>query len=125
MLLGSIIFAFLHMMKEFFLNGKMTYSQRLAIIYLIHKKGEKNDFKNYRPISFTNTDYRIIAFIFAQRLQKIIYKQIGTEQTAYVKGRFIGINARFILDIFEYCENNNENGILSYLDFEEAFDSVE
>jgi hypothetical protein len=37
----------------------------------------------------------------------------------------IGINARFILDIFEYCENNNENGILLFLDFEKAFDSVE
>ena len=26
----------------------------------------------YRPISLTNTDYKSIAFIFAQRLQKII-----------------------------------------------------
>jgi exonuclease III len=116
---------FYNMMKEIFLNGKMTHSQRLAVISLIHKKGERNDLKNYRPISLTNTDYKIIAFIFALRLQKIIHKQIGTEQTAYVKGRFIGINARFILDIFEYCENNNENGILLFLDFEKAFDSVE
>ena len=85
----------------------------------------KNDLKNYRPISLTNTDYKIIAFIFARRLQTFISKQIGNEQTAYIKGRYIGINARFILDIFEYCENFNKEGILLFLDFEKAFDSVE
>ena len=58
-------------------------------------------------------------------MQKIIYKQKGQEQTAYIKGRYIGINARFILDIFNYCENNNKEGVLLFLDFEKAFDSVE
>ena len=58
-------------------------------------------------------------------MQKIIHKQIGQEQTAYIKGRYIGINARFILDIFNYCENNNKEGVLLFLDFEKAFDSVE
>ena len=79
----------------------------------------------YNSISLTNTDYKIIAFIFAPRLQKIIYKQIGQEQTAYVKGRYIGINARFIMDIFNYCENNKKEGVLLFWDFEKAFDSVE
>lgn len=73
----------------------------------------------------TNTDYKIIAFIFARRLQKVIDEYISNEQTAYIKGRFIGTNARLILDIFEYCENNNQEGLLLFLDFEKAFDSVE
>ena len=77
--------------------------------------------KNYRPISLT----KIIAFIFARRLQKVIDEYISNEQTAYIKGRFIGTNARLILDIFEYCENNNQEGLLLFLDFEKAFDSVE
>ena len=81
--------------------------------------------KNYRPISLTNTDYKIITFIFARRLQVVIDDYIGNEQTAYIKGRFIGINARLILDIFEYCENSNQEGLLLFLDFEKAFYSVE
>ena len=81
--------------------------------------------KNYRPISLTNTDYKIIAFVFARRLQTIIDKLISNSQTAYVKGRFIGLNARLILDIFDFCEENNCDGILLFLDFEKAFDSVE
>ena len=42
-----------------------------------------------------------------------------------MKGRYIGINARTILDIYEYCENNNIDGSLIFLDFEKAVDSVE
>ena len=73
----------------------------------------------------TKTDYKIIAFIFARRLQLVIDNYIGNEQIAYIKGRFIGINARLILDIFEYCENSNREGLLLYLHSEKAFDSVE
>ena len=97
----------------------------MAVVSLIHKKGDKTDLKNYRPLSLTNVDYKIIATIFAHRLQKVIDKLIGKEQSAYIKGRYIGDNARLILDIFEYCEDFNENGILLFLDFEKAFDSVE
>ena len=106
-------------------NDEMSYTQRLSIITLIHKKGDKNLLKNYRPIRLTNTDYKIIAFVFARRLQKILNNYIGEEQSAYIKGRFIGENARLILDIFDYCENENKDGILLFLDFEKAFDSVE
>lgn len=77
---------FYNMLKEIFLNGKMTFSQRLSVISLIHKKGRKNDLQNYRPTSLINTDYKIIAIIFARRLQNFISKQIGNELTAYIKG---------------------------------------
>ena len=103
-------------------NGEMTFSQRLAAISLIHKKGEKNVLQNYRPISLMNTDYKIITIIFAERLQKIIHKQIGNEQTAYIKGQFISTNARLI---FDYCETYNKEDVLLFLDFEKAFDSAE
>ena len=86
---------------------------------------DRKDLKNYRPLSLTNTDYKIVAFIFARRLQKIIDGLIGNEQSAYIKGRFIGENARWLLDVFEYCENTNNEGILLMLDFEKAFDAVE
>ena len=103
----------------------LSYSQRMSVITLLFKKGDKNLLGNYRPISLTNTDYKIVAFIFAKRLQKVLDSIISQNQSAYVKGRFIGINARLIIDIFEYCENLGEESILLFLDFHKAFDSVE
>lgn len=50
---------------------------------------------------------------------------ISKNQSGYIKGRYIGNNARLILDIFEYCENTNTEGILLFADFQKAFDSVE
>ena len=43
-------------LKEIMTNGEMTFSQRLAAISLIHKRGEKNVLQNYRTISVMNTD---------------------------------------------------------------------
>ena len=103
----------------------LSYSQRMSVITLLFKKGDKNLLGNYRPISLTNTDYKIVAFIFAKRPQKVLDSIISQNQSAYVKGRFIGINARLIIDIFEYCENLGEESILLFLDFHKAFDSVE
>lgn len=112
-------------LNEIFQRGEMAYSQRISVISLIYKKGEKDSLKNYRPISLTDTDYKIIAFTFAKRLQTILTELISEQQTASIKGRYIGENARLILDVFEYCETENLDGILLFLDFEKAFDSVE
>ena len=92
---------------------------------MIYKKNVKDSFKNFRPISFTNVDCKIIAFVFAKQLQNILSQLINQNQTACIKGRYIGENAWLILDIFEHCENENSDGILLFLDFEKTFDSVE
>ena len=103
----------------------LSSSQKMSILTILHKKGDKQCLDNYRPLSLTNTDYKIIAFVFARRLQKIIDRIISYDQSAYIKGRFIGINTRTIVDIFEYWDQNDINGILLFLDFQKAFDSVE
>ena len=110
-----------------FEKGELSFSQKLSILSLIHKKfkGPTDELKNYRPISLTNCDYKILAFVIVTRLQTVINKLVNENESSYVKGRFIGINARTILDIFEYNEENNKDGILLFLDFQKAFDSIE
>ncbi len=63
--------------------------------------------------------------MLSNRLQKVLQKIIHEDQTGYIKGRYIGSNARLLNDYFEHCENFNIPGILLCLDFEKAFDSVE
>ena len=110
--------------NESFNMGHLSFSQNISILSIILKKGNPEKLKNYRPISLTNVDYRILAFTLALRLQNVRSTVVSSNQTGYIKKRFIGTNVRAILDICECIENNNSSGIL-LLDFEKAFDSVE
>ena len=47
-----------------------------------------------------NCDYKILTAILATRMQKVIKEIVGSSQTGYIKGRYIGTNARNIIDIY-------------------------
>ena len=110
--------------NEAFESCNLAESHKLSILSLIFKKGDRDDLKNYRPISLSNTDYKLLASVLADRLQKVVSKVIGDEQTAYIKGRFSGENIRLVLDIMEYTKEKNVPGLLLFLDFQKAFDSL-
>ena len=48
-----------------FINTQLTATQCKSVLSLIFKKGERSDIKNYRPVSLTTTDYKILTFIFS------------------------------------------------------------
>ena len=50
---------------------------------------------------------------------------INTDQTGYIKGRFIGENVRLISAIISYTAVKNLPGLAVFLGFEKAFDSIE
>lgn len=106
-------------------NLELPCSLRRAIIALIFKKGDSDDLENYRPISLTNIDYKILAGVLANRIKAVLPKIISTDQTGYMKGRFIGTNTRLIQDIISYSEKEGLEGALLMLDFRKAFDSIE
>lgn len=113
--------------NECYQNGKLVQTQREAIITLIYKGGDRQDIKNYRPISLTNVDYKILAFVLSNRLQDVIGNIVSADQSGYIKGRFIGNNIRLIEDLIEESKKmpNKFKGVLLFLDFKKAFDSLE
>ena len=80
--------------------------------------------KNWRPISLLNVDFKILAKLFGLRMKEILPTIISNDQVGYLKERYIGQNIRTIKDVIEICDGN-EIGILAFLDFEKAFDSIE
>ena len=109
---------------EAFRDGSLSDSRNIVVMSLILKKNDRSDIKNYRPISLANINYKILAFVLANRLQNVLSKLISHDQTGYVKGRLIGFNIRKMLDVIDYLEKHNKTGLLLLLDFEKAFDSV-
>ena len=112
-------------MQKSFNKNELCASHRETVLTIIFKKGDRLLLKNYRPISLSNVDYKILAFVLANKLHKILDKIISPEQTAYVKKRFIGENIRMIEDVIEYTRKKNIPGLLLFLDFEKAFDTIE
>lgn len=111
--------------NEAFINGELSETHKQIIISLIFKKGERFLLKNYRPLSLSNVDYKILAFVLAKRLQAVIAKLLSPEQVAYIEQRFIGQNVRLLLDVIEYAKKSNKPGLLLFIDFEKAFDSLD
>ena len=72
-----------------------------------------------------NVDYKILAKCLANRIEKYISKLIHSDQTGFLKNRFIGENLNKLLSIMEYCDKNDIQGIIVNIDFEKAFDSIE
>ena len=50
---------------------------------------------------------------------------IHPNQTGYVKDRFIGETNRFIYDVMDFTVEKNIFGLMLFIDFQKAFDSVE
>ena len=67
----------------------------------------------------------LLAFTLAERMQKVISEIVSSDQTAYIKGRYIGSNIRLVSDVIDYYDLTNKSGILLMLDFQKAFDTIE
>ena len=107
-------------------NGEMSISQRRGVITLIPKENsDARELSNWRPITLLNVDYKIASKAIASRIEKFLPLLINSNQTGFMKGRYIGQNIRLINDIMEQTELQGIPGILLLLDFRKAFDTIE
>jgi len=105
--------------------GKLPPSHLESIITLLPKDGkDTSDIKNWRPITLSNCDAKIITKAIAIKISKVLESIIDISQTAYVPGRSITDNLRANAFYKNYCKKNNVNAALISLDAKKAFDSV-
>lgn len=113
-------------LNESFVKGEMSSSQKQAVITLIEKKDQDRcDLKNWRPISLLNVDAKIASKAIAERMKRLLPNLIHENQFGYIPGRRINENIRSVLDILDYTKYKNLQGLLVFIDFEKAFDSLE
>ena len=117
LLVDSLNYAYFH--------GELSNSQKQAVITLIEKKDkDRRWIKNWRPISLINVDLKIGSKAIAKRLENILLHIIHYDQNAFVKGRTIFDAARTIMDVMEFTKMRGYQGIMTAIDFEKAFDSL-
>ncbi len=109
-----------------FESSSLSALQRQGIITLFHKGKQlpRDELNNWRPITLTNTDYKLITKVLANRMQTVIKNIINENQVGYIKGRNISTIIRTIDDVIEFVGFNNDTGAIIALDYAKAFDSV-
>ena len=111
--------------NESFQEGKMSNSQRKGLITLIHKKGNRDELKNWRPVTLLNCDYKIVATVLAMRTQTVLASIIKETQVGYIKGRLGGFNVRIVQDVINYMKDKIMEGAMMIVDFTKAFDVID
>ena len=71
-----------------------------------------------------NIDTKLISKVLVERLKNVLPFLISSDQTAYVKGRFISEGGRLISDVLEICDKLQIKSFLMTVDIEKAFDSI-
>ena len=118
--------SFLASIHKAFLNQELSSSQKQAVVKMLGKKTKINRrfIKNCRLISLLNTDMKIISKVLSTGIKYVLPFLVSSNQTAYVKNRFISENERAISDILEIANALALEGFLVTVDIEKAFDSV-
>ena len=89
------------------------------------KDWDKRYIKNWRPVSFLNVDSKFLSKAISIRLKTALPTLVSSEQTAYVKNRFVGESGRLISGLIEISSCFNITGFLVTTDIEKTFDSLD
>ena len=101
------------------------YSQKIGYIKLTHKKGERTNLTNWRPITLLCTDHKILTKTIATRLRTVLGKLIHPDQTCAIPQRHIFQNIYTIRDIITYSHHKRATTYIISYDFQTAFDTVD
>lgn len=107
--------------------GKFPDSMKIAIVKPIHKKGDINDYGNYRPISILPSFSKILEMAYCRQIMNFLTENafFRESQHGYRKGKSIQTAIyRFVTKIVEAFENKDEAmGI--FLDLTKAYDCLD
>ena len=104
---------------------KVPPSWKSNTLTLLKKQNkDANKLQNWRPITLSNCDFKLMTKLLAKRLTNVLTNTIGYHQTAYMPGRSISDNLRLLKAAYDTAETQNKKLIVIGLDAQKAFDSV-
>ena len=121
-LLGPLL---VDVFNECLANDEPCQSMKASLNRLVFERDDRRCFKNWRPITLLNSDYKIGSKALSLRLSKVLESIINTDQTCSVLHSSICSNLTLLRDTLHFIDRSGETGIPISLDQEKAFDRVD
>jgi hypothetical protein len=110
---------------EDFHKGELDiYRLNFALITIIPKENEARTMNKFRPISLLNCSYKIFTKVLTSRIGGVIDRLISSNQTTFIKGRFILESVVTAHETLHSVYHGKEKGFVLKLDYEKAYDKV-
>ncbi|CAI5527668.1 unnamed protein product [Closterium sp. Naga37s-1] len=110
--------------KSFESAGVLSESFTTAVTILLHKKGDRDDLGNYRPITLLSFFYKLLAKVLANRIKVVLPRVISANQFGFLPGRSLADAVSLVADAIDAAEQEDEDWLLLLVDFQKAYDSV-
>jgi hypothetical protein len=91
---------------------------------LLPKSDEATSVKDYRPIALIHTVGKLFSKILANRLPLKVSELVHPCQNAFIKGRFIQDNFKYVQALARLLHARKQTSLLLKIDIARAFDSV-
>ncbi|KAK6743278.1 hypothetical protein RB195_010501 [Necator americanus] len=91
---------------------------------LIHKKGDREDLRNYRPICLLSVLYKVFKIILT-RISTTLDEAQPQEQAGFRQGFGCLDHIQTVSRVIEVCREYHLPLVLTFVDYEKVFDSVE
>jgi Reverse transcriptase (RNA-dependent DNA polymerase) len=123
-IMGPVILAAWHYSLQI---EELCPSHKTSLLQLIPKPGKDTlQLKNWRPITLSNCDHKLITRVYNNRVLRAISSHITATQTAYIKGRNIADNLRTLGAAVRLAEvDSNLDATVIALDAQKASDLVQ
>ena len=107
-----------------FASGQLPQDWKVANVVPVHKKGDKTDIENYRPISLTSLVMKLMEKIVRDELYSKFQDLISDKQYGFLPNKSCTTQMINTLDDIAYSLNSQSDADIIYFDFAKAFDSV-
>jgi len=107
-------------------NRTVPQDWKEANVTAIHKKGDKKNPGNYRPVSLTSVSCKIMEKIIRKKIMKHLTDNniLSNRQYGFITGRSTLLQLLTVLDMWTECLDRGSEVDVIFLDFQKAFDRV-
>ena len=116
---------FLNLINLWWENQRAPEDLFFARVVPIYKKGDTDEPSNYRPISLLNSFYKLYMILIRRRLQMVLEDTLTKTQYGFRPSRSTSHALFLTRRVQDIAEQQGSNLIITFLDWEKAFDKVQ